>query len=284
MPKKLSKNKKQEENLSTRVMQNHPSLRQMSLSEYNTHGAVRSSDLGYLFISPAHYWAHINNRKKSTKSQEFGSVAHIAILEPRRFYQEYAALPQGVDLRTKAGMGAKEHIEAQGKTPVKFDEFTAIENMVTAVYANKTASECIADGLVERSIFWKHPKTGIELKARPDVIRQMGIIVEIKTTSEIADFERQIINFSYYRQAAMQVDGLQTVLGIKNAKHITIAVESEAPHTIRVFKYEPDFIEYGRQEYESALDILKLAQDKNEYPGFPEGIFPLALPDFLHGK
>ncbi|NBO40554.1 MAG: hypothetical protein EBU92_03265, partial [Betaproteobacteria bacterium] len=52
--------------------------------------------------------------------------------------------------------------------------------------ANHAGACTLLDGdiAIENSMFWTDQETGIECRARPDIIRPDGLIVDLKTTQD----------------------------------------------------------------------------------------------------
>lgn len=253
----------------------------ISEAEYNAHPFERNSDLGYLLQSPAHYWHHKNAPKKPKDCFEFGTAAHLGVLEPKRFYNECAALSEGCDLRTTKGKAEKAALAEAGKRPLKAEDYHAIERIIDAVYSHPTASKYLSGGVVEHAVFWKDQETGVGCKAKPDYYRTAdNIYIDLKTTdnASLDAFERSAFKWGYPRQAAFYQDGIRAATGRQLSGTVFIAVEYQEPYGVSVFMPDDLMIEYGRQQYRQCLSILKKCQAANSFPGYPEGTQVLALP------
>lgn len=260
-----------------------PGVVPITEADYNAHPAERNSDLGYLLKSPAHYWHHKNSPRKTKDCFEFGTAAHFAILEPTKFYDIYQALPKSCDLRTAIGKAAKAEIVAAGKTPLKHDEYDAIERMIESVYSHPTASKYLTGGVVEHAYFWTDPVTGIACKAKPDYLRTDNVYIDLKTTDDAGPeaFQRSAMKWGYPRQMAYYQDGLKEATKRELAGTILLAVEYEAPYAVGIYAPDDLMIEYGRQQYQRALDILAECRKTNLYPGYDVKTQALSLPGWI---
>lgn len=254
----------------------------MSEADYNNHPAVRNSELGYLLRSPAHWWAYKRNPPEPSDAQAFGTACHFGVLEPQKFFDRYAALPEGCDLRTAAGKAAKAELIAANRIPLKADEYQRINAIIEAVYSHPTASKYLTGGVVENAYFWTDPDTGIQCKARPDYLRDDSIYIDLKTTDDAshAEFTRSVGKWAYARQAAFYIDGLKAATGRVSAGCVLIAVEKEPPYGIGVYVLDDAAMECGRGQYKRALLTLSACQKTGVYPCYPEETQAITLPEW----
>ncbi|WP_126448360.1 PD-(D/E)XK nuclease-like domain-containing protein [Sulfuricystis multivorans] len=249
----------------------------MPADQYHAHPAVGHSGLVRIMRSPAHYQEYVSNPPEPTPAMQLGTAFHTALLEHDRFSQTFVAAPK-FDRRTKEGKAAAEVWETEnaGKTAIPADQMAAIEQMVASVRAHQGAANLLASGQAEMSGFWIDQDTGIECKCRPDYFQVDGgvqHVVDIKTTTDASadGFARAIATMGYDVQAALYVDGIQAITGVKT-HFFFIAVEKEAPFAVAAYKASDEVIEVGRAKYRGALQLLKWCRENGCWPAYqPNG-------------
>src|ERR1700678_232489 len=161
--------------------------------------SISSSMLRKLFLrSPAHYWAYssYNPAGKPAEDEEtealiLGRAGHHVLLGEKFFAERYVIRPRKVldqDLfwkpwngnRTECIEWLKDHSHLTVLTP---DQAEQIKGMALSLSCYPLVQEGALNGYVECSMFWRDPRTGIWLKARPDVIpTDSGVYVDLKKT------------------------------------------------------------------------------------------------------
>ncbi len=266
-----------------------------SLREYHAHQAVGSTLLRTLISrTPAHYLYDLEHPTPSTPLQEFRSAIHQAVLEPRIFKDQMVVKPvfegytKDKKLTTNENcLEVKEkserwHMENHGKTILKIEQYDTIKGILSNISKHKRASSLISDGHPEESFFWTDPETGIEMKTRPDFIRDGHICVDLKTTlnAKYSEFQKDIANHLYHVQAAIQLDGISEVLGQKYNDHVILAVEVDPPFEINCLHLDEQMINEGRALYQMALKTLKECRKTGIYPGYGDQLTPISLPSW----
>jgi exodeoxyribonuclease VIII len=245
----------------------------MPSAEYHAHPAVSKSLLDKISKSPLHARAYLDGaREEPTAAMAFGTALHTAVLEAERFDTEYKVF-EG-DRRTKAGKEAYEALLATGASIISAADYDAITAMTMAIRQHKVAGSLLMDGHAESSVFWQHPGTRLECKARPDWWRNDGIVVDLKTTDDAspAAFARSVATYRYHVQAAHYMIGTQA------KRFVFIAVEKKAPHAVAVYELDADTLRMGHTLRERDLDQYASCVEFNTWPGYPAEIQTLALP------
>jgi exodeoxyribonuclease VIII len=212
----------------------------MNRSEYDAIIALNNSGMNQLERSPAHYIAWRDSPKKTTPAQLFGIAAHVAVLEPDKFFEYDDLLPD---------------------TTIR-----AINKMREAVMRHPNARSLIETSEHEVVKVWD--RSGCPCKGIADgVIRSNNLkLVEFKTTRDASQFERDFIRYKYHRQAAFYFDGFCA------QESYVIAVEKDPPYGVRVFALTPNLIEQGRALYEPMTRLYKRCMDDGVWPGYENGI------------
>lgn len=246
----------------------------MAELSYDELPGVRRSDLWLMHKTPAHFKFNIEHRPEPTKALLFGIAAHAAILEPRKFQNEYAVAPN-VDRRTKAG---KEEYAAfleenAGKNIISREDLDTIVDMEDAFYRNKTAFDLMI-GQHEVPVTWTDPDTGELCKAKYDCITLIDgkpYIVDYKTTDSCEDgvFERSARKYGYKFQTGMYTEGyFQNFL--EECGFAFVAQEKTAPFLVRTYFCDREFIREGYDQFRLLLGMYHECKENNIWPGYED--------------
>jgi exodeoxyribonuclease VIII len=248
---------------------------------------ISKSGLDLIARSPAHYYAAYLDPKreprKETPALVQGRAAHLAILEPHLFKEEFALHP-GFNMRTNQG---KADYEAwlekigPGKTVIDVDVYDISMRMRDAVHKHPAAAELLQTGYPEQTFFWNDQETGVACKCRTDFMTPSRIIVDIKTTENASPdaFGRSAANYRYHVQGAYYADGL-TANGYTPEGFVFIAVEKAPPFAVAVYYLDEQGMEAGRLTYSRNLSTYKDCLSNKAWPGYSDEVTPLQLPNY----
>jgi len=239
--------------------------------------------------SPYHYWykyhcaAYV--KPEPTDAMRFGDAVHTWVLEPNLWEEKFIVAPK-VDRRTKAGKASWSDFEAdaQGKIIITRDEFDLIENICVAVRKEDSVAESlIADAVIEQSYFFTHATSGVQCKARPDVLKG-NVVADLKTAKDASyrEFQRSAYNRGYFLQAAM-IEQALCAHGIEMSKFVIIAVEKTPPFAVGIYILDDEALEWGRMQFDGLMEKLARHLDKNDWGDFPGyGIQTLCVPSYAN--
>lgn len=228
--------------------------------------------------SPAHYrWPAPREEKAHF---DLGSAIHAAILEPDLFETEFVNGPD--DRRGNKWKDAQEIAKAERKillTSADYEKALAVRD---AVHSDNWINQVITggEGSVEASGYWIDPETGVLCRCRPDKLRKdLGICLDIKSarSANADEFARAVVNYGYHSQEAFYSDGLNE-LGAGIEGFVFLVFEPESPYARAVYELPPAIVEEGRLIMRAALERYAVCRDKNEWPGYPEGVQQLQMP------
>ena len=266
----------------------------MSNADYHAHASLSSSAIKVFNRSPLHYWqAYLNPArevKESSKSMNLGSLVHTLFLEPEQYDAEYAITPDGIDKRTKLGKAEFAGFEEANadKCIITSEQLLVAKSMVQALEAHPVTN--VLDqysGIVEASIFYADPTTGVECRVRPDWCLPPcdafpnGLIIDLKTTDDArpAAFARTCANFGYDISAAMYVDGFQLHYGTYEAPDfLFLVIERDAPFAVACYQASHDMLVNGRDKLNRSLSEFAKCQSVDIWHGYPALINPIDLP------
>ena len=243
---------------------------------YRAAPGVNISALKKMSMSPAHYRAGIEEEKpEPTPAQVFGTMLHRAALEPWRLAESFALKPEAIDYRTKDGKAWR---EAQTLPVLDAKQFKAVNGCADSVASHPIAQSILLNAKKEVSVFKRHEPTGLLLKGRMDILATdtegNTVIADVKTTQEAspAGFPREMAKWGYDQQAAFYTD----LMGA--SFFMFLAVEKEAPYAVGLYNLDAESIQIGREKNERNLAKLKLCQDLNDWPAYPQEITTISLP------
>lgn len=224
---------------------------------------------------------------KDTPSFARGAALHTMALEPEKWLEEYIVLD--VDKRTKEGKQAWADAEATGKQIIRQGDYDLANGMANALTDNPLALALLSEpGYVESSIFWE--EGGIKFKCRPDLMRNDGLLIDVKTcnTADPEKFKRDAFNFKYHVSVALSCRGYKALYGKEPEEYVFLCVESEAPHVVSCFTTFDaaemagmSVREYGDAQLDMLIDQYKECINENKWPEYQTGIKPLGLPTWI---
>ncbi len=254
----------------------------INIVEYHADEGISSSGISLILDCPRRYWwEYMREGKKEKKSAAFalGSALHTAVLEPNDFLKRFYLFQDSIDLRTKAGKEvlANAELEAEGRIIIRGEDCKTLMDMELSVRKHSLwKSIDIFKGHVECSLYWDAGIYQTRLRSRPDFYND-DIIIDLKTTDSIAGFAKSVYNYGYHRQAAMQIDALETLDGRK--RHFAFfVVEKKAPYLTACFTLDEQALEQGRKEYLDGAATYSECIKYNLWPGYDDKFQLLSLP------
>lgn len=217
-----------------------------------------------------------------------GTALHTHVLELSRWDEEIAVAPP-MDRRTKVGKESWAAFEsdAAGKTVITGDDAAQVMAMGRAVLRHPAAAMLLGlPGKAETTHMWTDATYGVECKCRPDWLTDDGsIVVDLKTTKDASPrgFKQSIANFSYQKQAAWYLHGLEQATGKRPDQFIFICVESTAPYACAVYAADAEMIERGHDQAMRDLAKLAVCKAADHWPSYSEQIETISLPGWMTG-
>ena len=259
----------------------HPGL---PFPDYLALDRLSPSGAKLLGRSPAHYRHNRTHPAAETAALRSGKGLHSLALEgPDAFAAAFAKAPE-CDRRTKEGKALWADFTAacEGKTILTATEGELVESMAAAIAAHPLAPALLEGGTPELSMIWDDPETGCPCRGRADLARlEAGAILDLKTTLDAspAAFARSVMSFGYATQAAAYLSGA-TALGADVRDFIILAVEKSAPFAVGIYRLPDAALELGRRRWREACELYAACLESGCWPGYPETITELALPNW----
>ena len=263
----------------------------MTNKEYREHDGISKSELWEIRKSPLHFKWKMEHPQEDTPALIFGRASHKWILEEETFFDEFAIAPI-CDKRTKEGKETWNSFElaSVGKDLVKAEDFEIMKAMKTELLKNEMAVKLLS-GQKETSLFGIDELTGEKIKARPDILTEIGdtlIVADYKSceSAETDAFMRSALNYGYHLQVAMYSEVVKQNHG-KEPIFIFIAQEKAEPYATNILQADQYFHQYGVDTFRELIGIYHSCKESGNWYGL-EGNFNrvnnLSLPEWLLKK
>lgn len=247
--------------------------------------SVSSSPLRTLFHeSAAHAWdASIYNpdaeEKKRTEAMLLGAATHHLLLGEAKFKESYAIRPETLNLkkwngnRTDCIQWVAER-ELEGIEVLKPEMAERIVGMSKALAKHPFAHKALR-GMIERTMVWRDPETGIFLKARPDnIINPHTDYADLKCVASVDDdaIQKMLADYEYPMQAAMVCEGARELLELDRDPTFTfLFIESTRPYCIRPVTVPQEEIDLAHTQVRESVMAFDHCMKSGEWPG-PGGL------------
>lgn len=264
---------------------------------YHNSSGVSRSGLWQFKRAPIHYWnAYLNPEreiKKATPQMKLGELTHVMILEPDEFTKRYAfpveleEMPPAVLLKD-VGKEQFEQVKAarrevKERNDLLMDEFRAASQdkeiitlamyneakaLADSVWRSDVAQTLFKDVQVEKSIYFTHKGTGLQVKVRPDAWIG-GVVTDLKTCVDASyrAFERAAFSSGYYLQAAMISEGLKSI-GITMEKFVFFCVEKTGALATVYYMLDDDALEYGICQFDQLMEQYAWCLENNKWDSY----------------
>lgn len=237
---------------------------------------LSSSMLKNALESPATYIQCLLERFKGTRSTDFGSLMHALVLEPCTANELVAIYPSDMT-RVKHCSSFKEI--NKGRLCLSLKEFIHAENLADKVlnekFRGRKFHEYVSEGIVEQSIYYTDPITGMRCRTRPD-LNHPEFTFDLKTTRYWSHeaFDRQAIDLHYDLSAYMytlsrcllDANGSSLSTPLTPKPFVLLSVCTESPHSVFFRPTTSNFIDNGKKKYENAMAIIKACTQVQTWP------------------
>lgn len=245
---------------------------------YHARDAVSFHRLEDFIASPRWFWAyHVERCAKADQESDaldFGTGNHAWVLQPERFEEEVALIPEDVLAKNGARTTNRykewvaEH-NPDGKPEIKPDKWEEIKRIRRAIMAHPLAGELIRRAeYKEITLTWCCERTDLARKSRLDLITTFPpdhepreyagrpVIADLKSTSDHTPtaFARRALDLRYHRQAAFYMDAFAACIDAQDKPiYCLILVNTSPPYFVRVREIEGDELALGHYEVDMAL-------------------------------
>lgn len=261
--------------------------RDIPFQDYINLDALSRSRLGAMLLSPAHFATPTSDRP--TRATKRGSALHTALFFPEEFEEDFVRFPAEADRRLKVWKDAwADACARKGEEYVlKHEDYNNVLMMADAMRERSSYQELLeGNHAFEVTVVWNDPDTGLLCKARPDIVNlDKQIVGDVKTSKNASfdGFTKAIWEYQYYRQDVWYCQGLEVATdGAFKAKEFRFCVvESTDPFPCGFYTIHEDARRYAEFEIRSLMAKLRQCHDTGEWPGYPDEVHALSLPDWF---
>lgn len=177
--------------------------------------------------------------------------------------------------------------ETIGKTILSHEEHRKLRLMHASAMAHPDARALLqAPGVVESSIYWKDPETGLLCRCRPDKLLAIGgrrIAVDVKSTADMDRFAASIEDYRYHVQDAHYRNGFEAHFGQPPDGFVFLAVSTQRDagrYPVRCFQLEPE--DRAQGQHDLAHDLAVYAECQRT--GIWSGIETIRRPEWARRR
>ncbi|MEN0060015.1 MAG: PD-(D/E)XK nuclease-like domain-containing protein [Bdellovibrio sp.] len=244
---------------------------------------VSSSPLRKMRKSPAHFYdAWQGENAETTHEMEKGTAIHSLLLEQdiwryvRRPVKEDGSLVRSNSKEYAAFLTTL----TPEQVPVEPEFFDNFEAMLDSFVANKKAMEMLNKAKVELSVYAQDPTTMLYVKARPD-IWGAGFAADLKSTTNMDSFERNIFALGYDIQAAHYLETIKAATGEEINEFYFIAYEQKSPFGSQIFRLSESDLNRARGQRHLLLSEVAACMKDNSWPSYSDEIREATRPAYM---
>jgi len=233
---------------------------------------------------PAIFRYEQDHPPESNDAFDLGHAAHTLVLG----YGAEIGEVKADGWTTKAAKEAREKLRAEGKTPLLTKQVDQVNRMAASLKSHPIAAALFADGVPERSMYWRDPETGVMLRARPDWLPTQTsgrlIVTDYKTAAgaEPGEFAKSAAKYGYHQQAAWYLDGI-AALGLADDAAFVFVIQSKTPpYPVSVVELDQEALLLGRRLNRRAIDIFAECYETDTWPTWGNDVHLVSLPTWAH--
>tara|TARA_R110002153_G_scaffold59259_1_gene161936 strand:- start:2162 stop:2929 length:768 start_codon:yes stop_codon:yes gene_type:complete len=214
--------------------------------------ALSSSTCKSLLESPEAYVEYINKPPKEKEPQPFrdGRLIHLLSLEPHRI-EELTIIES-----TKGSKAYKLAVEEQlPQTVYTLAELNRCKKVADSVLNNKEFSGMVEDAEFEIPEIGNY--NGFPFRGKADILLN-GIVVDLKTTSDINSFYESANTYNYDLQAALYLE----LFGAFEFRYVVV---DKKTLEVQVIQFDDEFIQSGYNKLNIATENYQKYIDNKEF-------------------
>ena len=254
----------------------------MSDKQYYESEALGSSAINCLINeTPALFKAQYIDRtfSQESKSMSWGQAFHMRILEPRKFAEKYRVLPPEIKVRRGKVWEAfqEENPDVIILTGTEMENLNAMQNAIMNHAEERNFINDIAE--VEKPFFWE--ENGVKCRGKIDGITRGNVVFDIKTTKSVKtrSLSNSLKDYGIATQIVHYTAGIEANLGVVE-DYVIIAVESNAPYEVRVFRVGAETLRKAESMRQKALALYRQCKEADCFPGY-ETVDKIDFPSYM---
>ena len=248
-------------------------------------------------------------KKDDNPSLTLGKAAHALILGDEVFDETFVYVPKDAPQRpTAAQIAAFERKgewsenaapraefwtefdkRAKGRLLLKQEQVEHIQYMAESLNSSPMAVEVLTSDMIEISMIWQDPISGIWLKSRPDCLPTNGFdFSDLKTFSPrgsdlILAAQRSVTDYGYALQMAMAIMGTEEVMAQSAERCALIFIQSSPPYEVIVIELDSESLYWAKVLLRDGLNKVAHGLKTGDWPFGAQEIVTYGYPpSMLH--
>jgi len=202
------------------------------------------------------------------------------------------AISEYPDFRKKDAKAWRDKQLEAGKRIIKKHEIESYTADLYAMQESVLELEGVAEYLDgsqhEVVVLWERTTTAgvvIKCKAKLDAIKlESTLLQDVKTCCNIADFDKQVVNFGYYIQAAWYLEAAKEIDGVDREFQFVVA-GSEKPYQSVLRRCPSKLLDLGRSEIEEYAESWRQCKSADMWPSpFSNECEEIKVPGWFYGQ
>lgn len=265
----------------------------LSFEEYQKADGISQSLLKEFgaAATPLHF--SVREPRKQTPDMAFGEVCHAAVLTPDKFAESYYLKPETYGDGKAWNGNATEcktwlltHADRPVMTKPDLEHVAKVRETLTTSPKLEVFRDALKIGKTEVSFFKRDEETGLMLKARVDLmavdVMQRTWLWDLKKCQSgeatPKSFGVEIENRGYHIQMA-------SYLYITGAtRFVFVVFDDSPPYDAAMFEPPNDVLNRGHAKWRQLLRAYARCVEKNEWPGYQEGIQRTEIPRWAQNE
>lgn len=259
---------------------------------------------------------YIDKVDDTTESMAFGTLVHLRVLQPEKFFNEYAILPEktaqndydseqlksmckefgekvagtkrelAYRLRThipdfKIYEELMDEVEAQGKKSISPITLKKLNDINDKIMAHPKVGEWLRLADKEKKGYWSH-ESGVVMPFVADAFfihKNVGICFDLKVTTyfEPKRFERNLFESGYHMQAAIYCNAISEIELQSFENFLFVTIEPTAPYRVRYIQLDNAALEAGKVELNHYMKQFKTCYENNNFSSRDSEITQVSL-------
>lgn len=247
---------------------------------------------------------YIDKEKEETSSMEFGTMVHMRILQPEKFFAEYAMMPEKTEENdfdtdylkaTCKELGEKvtgtkrelaerirahipefviyeelvDEIAKQGKKMIPHAMLNKINTINDKIMSHPKVGKWIELSEKEKKGYWTHP-SGVVMPFLADAFFEYNgaaVIIDLKITVNWDNRRFSNSNYTEGRgiQAASYCKAISAITGKEYNNFLFIAIEPNSPNRIRYYQADRGMLDAGEIELDHYINEFKERYLANDF-------------------
>jgi hypothetical protein len=231
---------------------------------YHASGAWGSSLISKFLISPrlANAIRTGAYKEPETAAMRFGTCFHL-LCDPSSHFEQHHRCGPDADRRTTIWKTAEATAKAEGVTLLPVDEWDALHRMADSVRANPVAASLLEGA--EHETGFRMANGPIQVQCRTDILHRWQHLGDLKTTTDLDDFAKSVVNYGYHRQAALYRQIVYAASGRWMPFSFILAAKEPPFYPCRVIDLTDEFLDIGAEEVEAALVDIGHRTTRNDW-------------------